>query len=165
MENKITATPVLRPLDDTDVTTWELPDGAIGRLARGRVEDMSFSADGKYLAVATPIGCWLYDRPSLEPLALFETERGMLNRITFSHDAQLIAISNLDDVLKVWDTQTLQCLAKIDHRKNIGTTSGYFRNLCFSRDNNYLAASLFEKQNKVKGSRYLLSLSAETQKR
>ena len=135
MENRTALTPALRPLDDTDVTTWHLPEGAIGRLARGSVSDMSFSMDGKYLAVATWIGCWLYDRPSLKPLALFETERGVLKKITFSLDAQLIATSNLDGVLKVWDTQTLQCLAKIDHRKNVGTTSGYFRNLCFSRDN------------------------------
>ena len=134
---------------DTDVTTWKLPEGAIGRLARGRIEDMSFSADGKYLAVATPIGCWLYDRSSLKPLALFETERGMLDTIAFSHDSQLIATNNQDGVVKVWDTQTLQCLAKIDHRKNVEATTGCFWNLCFSRDNAYLAASCFDKQNVV----------------
>ncbi len=149
MENRNLSTPALRPLDDTDVTTWHLPEGAIGRLARGRIKVISFSADSKYLAVATPIGCWLYDRSSLEPLALFETERGMLYNVIFSHDAQLIATSNLDGVLKVWDTQTLQCLAKIDHRKNVEATTGYFWNLCFSQDNQYLAASGFDKQNVV----------------
>ncbi len=132
-----------------DVTTWELPEGAVGRLARGRVSDMSFSSDGKYLAVATPMGCWMYDRLSLEPLALFETERGMLYDVIFSHDAQLIATSNYDGVLKVWDTQTLQCLAKIDHRENVEATTGYFWNLCFSQDNQYLAVSGFDKQNVV----------------
>ena len=73
----------------------------------------------------------------------------MLNTIAFSHDAQLIATSNDDGVLKVWDTQTLQCLAKIDHRKNVEATTGCFRNLHFSRDNVYLAASCFDKQNVV----------------
>ncbi len=135
--------------DNTDVTTWELPEGAIGRLARGRVSDMSFSTDGKYLAVATPIGCWLYDRLSLKTIALFDTESGMLNTIVFSHDARLIATSNFDGVVKVWDVQTLKCIAKINHRKNIDATSGYFWNLHFSRDNAYLAASCFDKQNVV----------------
>ena len=135
--------------ENTDVTTWYLPEGAISRLTRGRVKGMSFSADGKYLAVATPIGCWLYDRSSLKPLNLFETESGMLNTIAFSHDAQLIATSNQDGVLKVWDTQTLQCLAKIDHRKNVEATTGCFWNLTFSPDNAYLAASCFDKQNVV----------------
>ena len=149
MENRNLSAHAIRPLDNTDVTTWKLPEGAIGRLARGRVTDMSFSADGKYLAVATPIGCWLYDRSSLEPLALFETERGMLYNVIFSHDAQLIATCNLDGVVKVWDTQSLECLAKIDHRENVEATTGYFWNLCFSQDNQYLAASGFDKQNVV----------------
>lgn len=149
MENTTTSTPTLLPRDDTNVTTLELPEGAIGRLARGRVSYMSFSTDGRFLAVATPMGCWLYDRSSLEPLALFETERGMLYNVIFSHDAQLIATSNLDGVLKVWDTQTLKCLAKIDHRKNVEAMTGYFWNLCFSPDNQYLAASGFDKQNVV----------------
>ncbi len=149
MEKRIHTTPSFRPIDDTDVTTWKLPEGAIGRLARGRVSDMSFSVDGKYLAVATPIGCWLYDRSSLKPLDLFETECGMLDSIVFSHDTQFIATSNKDGVLKIWDTQTLKCLAKINHRKNVDATSGYFWNLHFSRDNAYLAASCFDKQNVV----------------
>ena len=143
MQNNQTYSPNQMQSVDTDVTTWHLPEGAIGRLARGRIEDMSFSADGKYLAVATPIGCWLYDRSSLKPLALFETERGMLDTIAFSHDAQLIATNNQDGVVKVWDTQTLQCLAKIDHRKNVEATTGYFWNLCFSRDNAILSSILF----------------------
>ena len=33
MENRTAFTPVLRPLDDTDVSTWELPEGAIARSA------------------------------------------------------------------------------------------------------------------------------------
>ena len=149
MENKKPITTTLKPLDDTDVTIWKLPDGATGRLARGRVTDMTFSSDGKYLAVATPIGCWLYDRTTLKPVAMFDEENGMVSAVIFSHDNQLIATSNSDGVMKVWDTQTLQCLAKIDHRKNVEATTGYFWNLCFSQDNQYLAASSFDKQNVV----------------
>ena len=55
---------------DTDVTTWKLPEGAIARLGRGVLRDISFSPDGKYLAVATFIGCWLYDLPTLTPLCI-----------------------------------------------------------------------------------------------
>ena len=149
MENRRSQPTIQSTQTNSDVTTWELPEGAIGRLGRGRVSDMSFSADGKYLAVATPIGCWLYDRSSLKPLSLFETERGMLSAIIFSHNAQLIATSNFDGVLKVWETQTLQCLAKIDHRKNVEAMTGYFWNLHFTRDCQYLAASCFDKQNVV----------------
>ncbi len=138
---------------DTDETTWHLTEGAIGRLARGRVKDMSFSADGKYLAVATLIGCWLYDRSSLKPIALFDTESGMLSAVIFSHDTQLIATSNFDGVVKIWNTQNLQCIAKIDHRKNVEATTGGFLNLHFSQDNQLKCYRLFRpKFSKVKTS-------------
>lgn len=45
MEYRTTSTPVLRPNDDTDVTTWELPNGAIARLGRGQIGRMAFSPD------------------------------------------------------------------------------------------------------------------------
>lgn len=140
MENRTAFTPALRSLDDTDVTTWELPEGAIARLGRGRLFDLSFSPDGRYLAVATTIGCWLYDLPTLTPLALFGTERGMLQGIAFSRDAQWIATGNADGIVKVWNTQTLQCVTKIDYRGNMGGPPG-FHNLHFSEDGQYLAAS------------------------
>ncbi len=141
--------PNLKPLDDADVTTWHLPNGAIGRLARGRVTDMSFSLDGEYLAVATAIGCWLYDRASLKPIALFDHENGMVRAVIFSDDNQFIATCNSDGVVKIWETQNLQCQAEIDHRKNVEATLGRFDNLHFSPDNEYLAASSIDMQNVV----------------
>ncbi|MXV78330.1 hypothetical protein F4001_08260, partial [Candidatus Poribacteria bacterium] len=126
-----------------------LPKGAIGRLARGRVTDMSFSLDGEYLAVATAIGCWLYDRASLKPIALFDQENGMVRSVIFSDDNQFIATSNSDGVVKIWETQNLQCQAEIDHRKNVAATSGRFDNIHFSHDNEYLAASSIDRQNVV----------------
>ena len=149
MENRNPSATILRPLDNTDVTTWKLPEGAIGRLARGRVTNMSFSHDGEYLAVATAIGCWLYDRTSLKPIALFDQENGMVSSVIFSHDNQFIATNNSDGVVKIWETQSLECLAKIDHRKNVEAMSGRFWNLHFSQDNQYLAASCFDKHNVV----------------
>ena len=44
-----------------DYTQWELPDGAITRLGKGRINDMQYSPDGSILAVATTIGIWIYD--------------------------------------------------------------------------------------------------------
>ncbi len=132
MENQKPLNLALKPLDNTDVTAWELPEGAIARLGRGVIRDISFSPDGKYLAVATMNGCWLYDLPTLTPLTLFETERGMLQKNVFSRNSQWIATSNADGIVKVWDTQTLQCITKIDFRAST---------LHFSQDGQYLAMS------------------------
>ncbi|MDE0086177.1 MAG: hypothetical protein OXU23_10725, partial [Candidatus Poribacteria bacterium] len=70
MENRDSLSAALRPIDDTDVTTWELPDGAIARFGQGLRLDVEFSHDGAYLSVATKIGFWLYDMETLAPRAL-----------------------------------------------------------------------------------------------
>lgn len=149
MVNRKPEIPSSKPLNDADVTTWHLPNGAIGRLARGRVTDMSFSLNGEYLAVATAIGCWLYDRASLKPITLFDQENGMVRAVIFSNDNQFIATCNSDGVVKIWETQSLQCQAEIDHRKNVDATTGSFWNLRFSQDNQYLAASSLDMPNVV----------------
>ncbi len=63
MENRRIKTNLQSTLTNSDITTWELPDGAIARLGRGGLRNISFSPDGRYLAIATSIGCWLYDQP------------------------------------------------------------------------------------------------------
>ena len=105
MENSKLLVPALRSVEDTDVTTWELPEGAIGRLGQGFPLDIEFSRDGSYLTVATKIGFWIYDTATLAPRALWGTERGMFNVATCSHDMRWIATGDQDGIVKVWDTK------------------------------------------------------------
>ncbi len=141
MENRNPSALALRPLDDTDITTWELPEGAIARFGQGIRLDVEFSPDARYLSVATKIGFWLYDMETLKPRALMGTERGMMNVATFSHDSRWIATGDQDGILKVWDTQNGQCVTRADW----GGTED--RNVIlhahFSPDDQYLAASGF----------------------
>ena len=101
--------------DDSDVAKWALPEGAIARLGRGRVRDMAFSPDGQHFAVGTNIGLWLYDLPTLSPIALWETERGYSDRVTFSPDGRWIA-AHPRDALRVWDIQNESCIAEMEFR-------------------------------------------------
>ncbi|MYF98066.1 hypothetical protein F4212_02860 [Candidatus Poribacteria bacterium] len=141
IKNKQSITPALRPLDDTDVTTWELPEGAIARFGHGLRLDVEFSPDNAYLSVATKIGFWIYDTETLTPRALWGTERGMMNVATFSHDTRWVATGDQDGILKVWDTQNGQCVARTDwggtERRNV------ILHVHFSPDDQYLAASGF----------------------
>ncbi len=125
---------VINPISNGDVSTWALPEGAIGRLGRGRINDLAFSPDGESLAIATTIGVWIYELATLEPIALWETERGLISTVAFSPDGQWIATSNWDGVFKVWDADMQRCTAKIQ-----GTR--YRNALAFSPDSQYLAAS------------------------
>ena len=141
MENRRTTIPALRPPDDTDVTTWELPEGAIGRLGQGVLLGVEYSSDGAYLAIATKIGFWIYDTATMIPRALWGTERGMFNVATFSHDMRWIATGDQDGIVKIWDTQNGQCVTKIDS----GSTRNFnsLLHLHFSQDGQHLATSGF----------------------
>ena len=142
MQNRRTTIPALRPIEDTDVTTWELPDGAIGRLGQGLPLDVEFSPDGSYVTVATKIGFWIYDTAAMAPRALWGTERGMVNVATFSHDMQWIATGDQDSFVKVWDTQNGQCVTKIDWGSTRQGRNSVLH-VHFSPDGQYIAASGF----------------------
>ena len=114
MQDKKIVVPAPAGVGGDDVTTWALPEGAIARLGRGQIGKMEFSPDGTHLAVPTRIGCWLYDLGTMTHRALWGTERGMVATISFSHDAQWVATSDWDGVVKIWDTQDLKCVAEID---------------------------------------------------
>ena len=121
--------------NNSEVTTWALPEGAIARFGRGRVADMAFSPDGAHLTIATTIGIWWYELATMKPIALWENERGMVSTVSFSANGHWIAASNADGIVKVWHIDSQQCTAKIQgwHR---GTSQ-----LAFSPDSEYVAAS------------------------
>ncbi|MDE0634680.1 MAG: WD40 repeat domain-containing protein [Candidatus Poribacteria bacterium] len=124
-----------RSQTNSDITTWELPDGAIARLGQGIIFDMAFSLDNASLAVATWIGVWMYELETMQPIALLETERGIVGNVVLSPDGQWVATSNGDGIIKVREIETQQCVAKIRgwHK---GTSQ-----LAFSPDSQYIVAS------------------------
>ena len=122
---------------DTDVTTWALPEGAIARLGRGRVETLEFPPDGKYLAVGTWVGLWWYELATMKSVDLWETERGMVCALKFSPDGALLATGNWDGEVKVWDVKNHRCLAKMQRTGQFDRAS----ELVFSPDGQCLASS------------------------
>ena len=117
MENRKTQAGTSFSIDDRDIATWALPEGAIARLGRGSVRDMAFSPDGQYFAVGTNIGLWLYDLPTLSPIALWETDRGYIDGVTFSPDSQWIALHRYHEAIRVWDIQNAVCIAEMELTK------------------------------------------------
>ncbi len=128
---------VSAPVDanGNDVTTWALPEGAVARLGRGSVRDMAFSPDGQYLAVASAIGLWLYELSTLSPIALWDTERGMTDAISFSPDGSQIVTYTFAEGLKIWDVQSGVCITQIEVPNR-----HYIRKFAFSQDGQCIAA-------------------------
>ena len=114
MENKNIQTDTPLNFDDKNVATWALPEGAIARLGRGRNNDVAFSPDGQYFAVGTSIGFWLYELPTLSPIALLNTARGTISAVAFSADSRWIVTYTFVENLKVWDVQSGTCVTQIE---------------------------------------------------
>ena len=99
---------------DPEGTTWALPENAIARLGKGDRSDVELSPDETYFAVASEVGLWWYDVSSMLPVSLWETERGLISSIDFSHDGKWVVISNWDQVIKVLDVQTGACIYQME---------------------------------------------------
>ena len=100
---------------DTIGTTWALPEGAIARFGKGKVDhgNVKVSPDGTYFAVGTGVGLWWYDVSSMSPISLWETERGLVNSIDFSHNGKWIIIYS-DGIIKILDVQSDAYVAQIE---------------------------------------------------
>ena len=141
MSEKIVSTPIVA--DKGHPMSWVLPEGAISRFGHGAVMAMAVSPDGTYLAAATKIGLWWYELATMQPVALWETERGMLGAIAISHDGRLAATGDWDGVIKVWDIQRSTCITKIVRpglKEPVPRTTA-IQSLAFSPDNQHLAAT------------------------
>ena len=143
--------------DSTDITTWNLPEGATARLGRGWITGgMAFLPDGEALAVATTIGCWWYDLNTMKLNKVWDTEQGILSDTTFSQDGRWIATGNWNGTVKVWNTQNLQCVANIDIPKNPEGVLGLSADLLFSQDGKRLTRSNLISIDHVRGRHFTI---------
>ena len=127
---------------DTIGTTWALPEGAIARFGKGfreqRDSEVALSPDYTYFAVGTRIGLWWYEMSSRLPIALWETERGLISAVNFSPDGKWIAIGNWDGIIKVRDVQSGEYITEIKRMKS--------RHITFSPDSCWIATAANSKR-------------------
>lgn len=70
------------------------------------VKDLEFSPDGTVLAVATPLGIWLYDTFTHETIALLTGDKYGISSISFSPDGKTLAGGGADKIVYLWDFRT-----------------------------------------------------------
>ena len=128
---------------DTTGNTWALPEGAIVRFGKGvrnsspDLDSVALSPDGTYFAAGTGMGLWFYDVSTLLPIALWETERGLISAVDISTDGKLIAIANWDGIVKVMDVQSGEIIARMERYKS----PSFVDFLVFSPDGRLIAST------------------------
>ena len=95
---------------------YQLPEGAKFRIGKGRVTDMAYSLDSTVLAVATPIGIWLYDAWTGAELALFTDYMSETGLVAFSPDGKIL-VNGMYDTLLIWDVTTGKLLKSIKRQR------------------------------------------------
>ena len=117
-----------------DTTQWNLPEDAKARLGKGDVTDIQYSPDGKFLAVASDIGIWLYDVTVHQEVSLITGGTSGVLRLAFSPDGRILASGNSDSTITLHDriTETQKTL--------IGHTTDYIRSIAFSPDGKTIAS-------------------------
>ncbi|MCY4403663.1 MAG: hypothetical protein OXD54_13910 [Candidatus Poribacteria bacterium] len=123
---------------ENEVSKLALPEGAIARLGRGSVRDMAFSPDGQHFAAGSTMGLWIYKYPTFTPIALWETDRGFIDAVTFSPDSRCIAAYTYLQAIRVWDIQNGVCIAEMELSKE--QIRWGISNPVFSQDGEHLVA-------------------------
>lgn len=120
--------------DDQDYTKWSLPENALARFGKGRIIQMRYSPDGKQLAVATPIGIWIYDAQSGEELKLLTGYTTGLQAIAYLKDGNTIAAGYTDRV-GLWNTVTGKLIKTIK--------TGFLNTMTLSPDSDTIAIGTY----------------------
>lgn len=142
MQNSEKWSPAIAQPENSDITTWKLPENAIARLAksRGIMENISPSPDGKYLAVGSCIGVWWYDVSTMTPIVLWDTERGYISAVSFSPNGKWLATGDGDGLVKVWDVHRGVCISQMEREEEEKSYHSVSR-FAFSPDSQCLAVS------------------------
>ena len=134
-------------MNKNSFAVWELPQDAIARYGQGIVTDLAVSADGTSLAVGSWAGVWWYDLTTHQPVTLFETERGMVDRIALCSGQPWLAVKNTNkngnEVIKIWDTQRQKRIAVMEYptRLKENRPKNDLCSLCFSASGQWFAVS------------------------
>jgi RNA polymerase sigma factor (sigma-70 family) len=112
----------------------KFPEKPSARLGKGTISQVTYSPDGKVLAVAGSRGIWLYDADNLNEVGLLEGHTSIVACVAFSPDGKILASGGWDSTICLWD---------VAGQKQVGLLQGHTEvfSVAFSPDGKALASS------------------------
>lgn len=111
----------------------------IGRWGKGVISDVTYSADGKTVAVASSLGISIRDANSLDELSYIETGGIYVYSVALSADGNYVAAGLDDKTAKVWNIADGSLVQTLEGHTN------YVRSVAFSQDGTMLATGSGDK--------------------
>ncbi|MFC1713748.1 sigma-70 family RNA polymerase sigma factor [Candidatus Poribacteria bacterium] len=124
--------PLLAPHGEGDI----FPDEPSARLGKGmtRFGDMTYSPDGKLIAISGGVGIWLYDAADMTEVGLLQRHNSPVGSIDFSPDGKLLASTGWEDrTIRIWDVEAQEQIGVIGGQKD------FMGSVLFSPDGKLLA--------------------------
>lgn len=132
---------VVSSICNADYTTMNLPEGAIARFAKGKINDVKFSQDSKFIAIGSPTGIWFYDAQTHNEIALLTEGSDKVDSVAFSPNGKIIAGGGKD--VRLWSITDKQVISVIANPMNGNRVTS----LTFSPDAQMLAIYIYHKRN------------------
>ncbi|MBN1935837.1 MAG: WD40 repeat domain-containing protein [Anaerolineae bacterium] len=107
---------------------------------KGYVKHVTFSPDGKLLAVGTTIGIWLYDAQTFEIVRFIETPT-WVSGMAFSADGSRLFAQTGEAIVWTWDTDTGECLNELRLQSDVQGMGYDRRAVVFSEGADLIAVS------------------------
>ena len=89
-----------------DASQWYIPEGAIARFGKGKINGITYSPDGTCLVIASSIGVWNYNMHTGEELPLLAGYTGFVTSVAYSPDGSTLASADEDGTVRLWDVGT-----------------------------------------------------------
>lgn len=135
----ITTTPTMRPSATAKTREVISPENAsqVQELAQSGIIDkisgITYSPDGKQLAIASSTVIYLYDAETLRMLTPFDTGKSV-NSFAFSPDGKILASGLLDGIIELWDAKNWILLHTLEGHDKV-------ESVAFSPDGKTLASA------------------------
>ena len=99
-----------------------LPAGAIARYGKGYVFDFQYSPDGKYIAVGSTIGVWLYDTQTMKEINFLTGHKDFVTNVYFNPNGKTLVSQSGDGQyapteIKLWNVPSGELIATLTDQK------------------------------------------------